>query len=145
MAPMTGRTIVSENVKTILICVNSYKDLLMKGMVYHASFSDGKPFANLMQLILIVESILDDTEFPRATTEKRRFHSFKMRDKEIEIVDEEHDFDIKKGKLATFKLRIMFRHNASWQGSVAWMEDNVEEPFRSALELLMLMDSALSS
>jgi hypothetical protein len=51
----------------------------------------------------------------------------------------------KEGKLATFSLRILFRQNASWQGSITWCEGRSEESFRSVLELLMLMNSALES
>jgi hypothetical protein len=40
-------------------------------------------------------------------------------------------------------VRVLFRQNASWQGSVTWMEGRQEESFRSALELLLLMKSAL--
>lgn len=40
-------------------------------------------------------------------------------------------------------MRILFRQNASWQGSVLWREGGQEERFRSALELVLLMDSAL--
>ncbi|MCL1982860.1 MAG: hypothetical protein FWG53_07250 [Clostridiales bacterium] len=144
MAPMVGRLAVSESLKTILICVDSYEDSCIEGSVFHGSFKDGRRFSNLMQLLLTIEDILDDTGFPKATTEKRRFNTFKQIDRETKIVDGRLDFEALKGKLATFRLKIIFRHNASWQGSVAWMEDNDEEPFRSALELLMLMDSALS-
>jgi len=41
--------------------------------------------------------------------------------------------------------RILFRQNASWQGSVVWVEGRQEERFRSALELVLLMDSALTA
>ena len=144
MAPMTGRISVAESLKSILICVDSYSESLFKGCIYHGSFSDGKTFDNLMQLLHIIESTLDDTGFPRATTEKRRFGAFTPPEKGDES-DERHDFATKKGKLASFKLKIMFRQNASWQGSLAWLESNTEEPFRSALEMIMLMDSALTA
>ena len=144
MSPITGRATVSEGLKTILICVDSYDDSLMKGLMYHGSFSEGKVFSNLMQMLHMIEAVLDDTGFPMATMEKRRFNTFKSDDKEEEAGDGAIEFDTKKGGLATFRLKILFRHNASWQGSVAWIEGNNEEPFRSALELLMLMDSALS-
>jgi len=116
----------------------------MKGYVYHGSFGDGKKFDNLMQLLLIIEDVLDDTGFPQATTEKRRFNAFEPAGKGDKASGEQIDFSTQKGKLASFKLRIMFRQNASWQGSLAWLENNADEPFRSALEMLMLMDSALS-
>ena len=38
----------------------------------------------------------------------------------------------------------MFRQNASWQGNVTWVEKGIEESFRSALELIMLMDSSFA-
>ena len=34
--------------------------------------------------------------------------------------------------------------DASWQGSVTWLEQGQEESFRSVLELILLLDSALS-
>ncbi|MCI9263720.1 MAG: hypothetical protein HFF06_04025 [Oscillospiraceae bacterium] len=47
------------------------------------------------------------------------------------------------GELATFDIRILFRQNSSWQGSVLWQEGDREESFRSVLELVLLMDSAM--
>ena len=40
-------------------------------------------------------------------------------------------------------MRILFRQNASWQGELLWMEKNARQSFRSVLELITLMDSAL--
>ena len=48
------------------------------------------------------------------------------------------------GKIATFSVRVIFRQNASWQGSVTWLEEKTEENFRSVLELVLLMHSATS-
>jgi hypothetical protein len=47
--------------------------------------------------------------------------------------------------MATFFVRIIFRQNASWQGSVLWLEGQREQRFRSALELIFLLDNALRS
>ena len=41
-------------------------------------------------------------------------------------------------------MRVIFRQNASWQGSVTWLEEEKEENFRSVLELVLLMHSATS-
>jgi hypothetical protein len=117
----------------------------LKGTVYHGLFSGGEKFNNVMQFLLIVENILDSTGFPKSTTEKRRFYAFQQSEPTSEVVNKGTDFSTKKGDLATFRLKVMFRHNASWQGAIAWMEGNNEEPFRSALELLMLMHSAFAN
>ena len=42
-----------------------------------------------------------------------------------------------------FVITITHRQNATWQGSVTWVEENRTQSFRSALELLRLMDSAV--
>jgi len=144
MSPLVGRKTVSESLKTILICVDSYDDSCIKGFVHHGSFDTAQKFQNLMQLLLIIEQVLDITEFPKPTVEKRRFHSFKSSGEEVAYADKEADSQNLKGELATFKVKIMFRQHASWQGSVAWLENNSTEPFRSALELIMLMNSAMT-
>jgi len=47
------------------------------------------------------------------------------------------------GKQATFAVNILFRRNASWQGSLTWLDEKETITFRSVLELISLMNSAL--
>lgn len=49
----------------------------------------------------------------------------------------------KRDKAGTFVIKIVDCQNATWQGSVVWAEKNQEQYFRSALELLKLIDGAL--
>lgn len=42
-----------------------------------------------------------------------------------------------------FVIQILDTQNATWQGTVTWMEEDRQESFRSALELIKLLDSAL--
>ena len=44
----------------------------------------------------------------------------------------------------TFMVKVQYRQNASWQGTIRWLEGNVEKPFRSTLELIKLMDNVVS-
>lgn len=44
----------------------------------------------------------------------------------------------------TFIIKIEYCQNNSWQGKVVWAEGNKEERFRSALELVKLMDEAVT-
>ena len=41
-------------------------------------------------------------------------------------------------------VEVQYRRNATWQGTVRWLDGNKTERFRSTLELLKLMDSALN-
>ena len=47
------------------------------------------------------------------------------------------------GRKASFVVRVTSRQNATWQGSISWTERGVTKHFRSALELIKLIDSAL--
>ena len=46
-------------------------------------------------------------------------------------------------KSGTFVVHIKCCENATWQGDVTWAEENKKESFRSALELIRLIDGAL--
>ncbi len=43
----------------------------------------------------------------------------------------------------TFIVKIVNQQNETWQGSVTWMEEQKVQNFRSALELLKLINGAL--
>ena len=49
-----------------------------------------------------------------------------------------------KGKdMNTFIVKIVNQQNETWQGSVTWTEEQKVQNFRSALELLKLINGAL--
>ncbi|WP_459780259.1 hypothetical protein [Blautia glucerasea] len=45
----------------------------------------------------------------------------------------------------TFIVNIKNNQNHTWQGTVRWVETQKEIPFRSALELIKLIDSAMDT
>lgn len=53
--------------------------------------------------------------------------------------------DTGKNTTQSFVIEIKSQENHSWQGTIAWVEGKKKEHFRSALELIRLMDSTLSS
>ncbi len=44
---------------------------------------------------------------------------------------------------STFLIRIQFRQNACWQGTVQWLDQKKSLPFRSLLEMVLLVQEAL--
>jgi hypothetical protein len=48
------------------------------------------------------------------------------------------------GAHETFIIRILNQQNATWQGTITRMEKKEEQYFRSLLELIKLIDSALT-
>lgn len=46
--------------------------------------------------------------------------------------------------IRTFIIQVKGTVNGTWQGTVDWVEENERVAFRSALELIRLMDSSIS-
>ena len=44
----------------------------------------------------------------------------------------------------TFIVEIMYRQHSTWQGKVKWVDEQRETNFRSALELIKIIDGALN-
>ena len=45
----------------------------------------------------------------------------------------------------SFLVEILYQQNATWQGTVKWVNTGTTQNFRSALELLRLIDSTMAS
>ena len=124
--------------RVIMVYVDSYADEVPRGRFCIAAKNEVQTFQSLTQLLKKIEEELDGANYPQAFDAIRRFHPPRQ------TAEEEEDFtDTRPGRAATFAVRILFRQNASWQGSVRWIEGGQEESFRSVLELIMLMDNAL--
>lgn len=124
--------------RTTTVCVDSSEDGVPKGRFSNPYYDQWIPFQSLTQLLIKMESIMDEMAFPRSFTETRLFVPITSRP------GEQADGHLPQGKKATFAIRILFRQNISWQGSVTWLEGRQEESFRSVLELILLMDNALT-
>lgn len=129
----------SEEYRTILICVDSYHCGTLQGRFYSPFLNEGQSFQSLSQFIAKMEQTLDGMEFPKAYTVTRTFSP------PPEKPPGPPGTVYQDGKLASFALRILFRQNASWQGSITWLDQNQEQSFRSVLELILLFDNALTS
>ncbi|MEG1988155.1 MAG: hypothetical protein RR035_03145 [Oscillibacter sp.] len=125
--------------RTTLVCVDSFAGSVLAGRMYNPAIPGGHRFISLMDFLIQMEALLDGMCFPQSFTAAR---SFSPVDPSPPLTAEEEG---QRGQCATFALRMLFRQNASWQGSVKWLEAGREESFRSALELFLLMESAISA
>lgn len=126
--------------RTTMICVDGYENKVPTGHFYNPALKGAIPFHSMSDLLVKMENMLDEFQLPQSFTVTRAFGP------QVEIPKEYDPAAGKRGgKLCTFSVRIMFRQNASWQGSVTWLEGKREESFRSVLELILLMDSALEN
>lgn len=125
--------------RTVMIYIDSYEECIPVGRFHIASHQDAQSFKGLTQLVLGINNALNQNHFPQSFSELRKFRKPSERPEPSLVL-----LNRNSGKLATFCVRILFRQNASWQGSVSWSEGEQEEYFRSALELIVLLDDALN-
>ena len=137
---MQGR-IRGDASRTTIICVDSYEQGVPVGCFFNCGQeSESCSFQSLTQLLVGMEHILDSTNFPQSFTAVRSFSVMPETHLENAVGKK-----IRKGNLATFMVKVLFRQHTSWQGTITWLEKKSEQPFRSVLELILLMDSALNS
>lgn len=125
--------------RTVIVCIDSYDDSIPVGRLLNPLFPEAVSFKGVVEFLREMEELLNEMHFPQSFTELRSFRAVAL-----PVLRMEANGAGPEGKLATFAVKVIFRQNASWQGSVLWMEQSREESFRSVLELIFLMDSALS-
>lgn len=130
----------------INMCIDNINDGELSGRIYHCYSKEPWKFTNILQLIELADDFFDKLEFPQASTSARSFTStqFSSVDR-LDKVRLPEDFIENRGQKGTFFLNVRYRQNSSWQGSVTWVEEQREQHFRSALELLKLIDGALDN
>ena len=123
----------------ILLSVASYENKEISGTAVCPALHRRCVFSNLTQLRLKMEDMLNELNTPPGAMELRTFGSWR------EQPSPQEERESAGPVLATMKVTVLFRQNASWQGTVEWTEQRMEAHFRSVLELIMLMDSALTA
>lgn len=121
-----------------LVCVDSYHNGVPVGRILSAGL-ESESFESLSQFLVKMEDILDERQTPQSYTATRSFNTF------VEPLESQTASHTRKGNKATFEVQVLFRQHTSWQGVVFWQETRQEQSFRSVLELILLMDSALRS
>ena len=137
---MTKQSLQGNQYRTTVVCVDSYENGVPRGRFFNPACPQGISFYSLLQFFMGIDGMLNRIKLPQSFTASRSF-SQPVPETAVRSQDEL----CRQGKLATFSLRVIFRQNASWQGAVSWLEGGREENFRSALELVFLMDSALEA
>ncbi len=143
------------------LCLDSYGKEKQRGRLYHEYTIQPMVFTTLFEAFEKMDALYDALQFPQAATEIRDFRvDRKERERmiresggelalpehikeELEKVEEFEKVIEQRGKEATFVIRVKFRQHSSWQGEITWVDGQKKEYFRSALELIKLMDSAL--
>ena len=142
----------------ICVCIDDNKDADYQGLIYHQYADEPISFNGIADMILEMENLFDEWDFPQRGLAERKFDKKKENHKrpvpeteddklKIEIISDTHgvrNVQNKKGKLGTFVIQVVFRQDASWQGHVICQEENKKLDFNSALELIKIIDRAVT-
>ncbi|MCI6466742.1 MAG: hypothetical protein MSA90_14915 [Faecalicatena sp.] len=130
----------------VVLCIDTYTQGMTKGRIYHAYNKEPKEVSSLEEMILYMEDFFNQINFPFPGTEERTFRAVKkkeeQRERMIKVMEDEELLE-KHGDIGTFIIRVQQRQHSSWQGMVTWVDENETVSFRSALELIKLIDKAI--
>lgn len=134
---MSLPSFMSSGRNTVVVHVYSYDEKCPTGTLLRPHLDGLVKFSSLTQLLLLLEATLDCINGPQRGEEPRAFQK----------IEPQPQFAARAaGKpLATFQINVLFRQNASWQGTLVWTDKAMDAQFRSVLELVRLMDSALTA
>ena len=137
---VSAKPLVTPMSTLVTVHVSSFEDRIPCGEVYNGYYDKSIPFRNDRELLGVLEELFDTLSFPC------RFDNYRC------FYDKKRPSPVKKGKRcgnmseknkATFIIHVQFRRNATWQGTIQWVESQKQQSFRSTLEMLRLIDEAL--
>lgn len=136
--PFMTSKFVPDGSRTHLITISTYNNKVPTGSIKNSFYDEAVYFSSLTELLFGIDKILDELDLPKQSATIRSF-SAKSGDNTTPSNSAPPG-----GKLASFNLRVIFRQNAGWQGTLVWLEGEKEASFRSVLEFIYLIDSALT-
>ena len=146
----------------VTLCMDSYRAERQDGRIYHQYTDSPVRFSSLFAALEEMDTLYNDIQFPYMSTEPRSFFIDRkarekalQRSRKLPELQEYQRKDRKKmetfdnviehrGTDATFIIRVQHRQHSSWQGEVTWVDEQKKEYFRSALELVRMIDGALN-
>lgn len=133
----------------ISICINRKNGVDYEGEIWEEYDTEPAHFTSMLGAVRYIENFLDELNFPQRAMIPRSFTGTSAQRAQTgrhrERVKRMNNLEAKNGEEGTFIVQIKYRQNATWQGQVVWAEQNRKEYFRSALELLRLIDGAMSA
>lgn len=139
-----GAGIAAPNL--VNICVDESVEGGLAGRIYHSYAKEPGRFNNIVQLLRFMETFYNQISFPQAAVSLRKFvkNNWETPQKPTEEKMARDMVLEQRGACATFLVYVQYRQNATWQGRLTWMEREKSLEFRSALEMIMLIDNALT-
>ena len=140
-----GQIVLKQlNTSKIYVYIDSDNLYSVNGRIYNVCCKNAILFTGLHELLLKMEDIFDKLSMPQKVFQLRSFKQIRKPTKESVSFMGNMEVSLEHEQKSTFIIHIKFRQNATWQGTIKWVEENKKQDFRSELEMIKLMDNALS-
>ena len=131
------------------ICVDSVSNYAAAGRAFSRRLVEPIEFSDLSSLFLRLEQLFDRQNFPQAFQRTRVIVRDSLWQDAAAAANasdgmSEEKVSAQRGEIATFDLRVVSRRNATWQGTVDWLDGSARQEFSGTLELLRLVVAKLA-
>ncbi len=135
---------IRNNYMVTEVCIDTgrgQKDDI-SGYLVHSATQRAWRYEGLVSLMRLFEKLFNSENFPQAT---HKIRDMGIAGDRVPVSLEDMAMDANEiiNSKPTFVVNVQYRQNASWQGTIKWLEGDKEATFRSALELIKLMDSVV--
>lgn len=126
----------------MVICLDETEEAEDSGRLYSCYSTEPAIFKDEYQLLLLMEQVMESINYPQASVELRMYGGKDaLKHEKPDKVMEQRELLEFRGAKATYAVRVQYRQNATWQGEIMWLEQNITRSFSSELEMLKLMDN----
>lgn len=113
---------VKNEYRSSLLCIDSYDNKTLAGRIYNPYLEEGRSFENVMQFLILTQELFNMMDYPQPFVKTRMFWKSPCGEESSPVSDKTAKKLPQNGKKASFILKVIFRQNASWQGSLAWLD-----------------------
>lgn len=156
-----GSAVLPGNTALFLLRIGQMGQYDLSGQLFNLYMPEPEAFDSMTEAILKMDRFMDEVNFPQAAVKLRDIQFDKNRgkrgqydrlamDKLPYIIQYWHPtlFSHPVDRYAAVFIRVLYRQNSSWQGTVLWRgRDGLRKQlhFRSVLELLHILQSAIAA
>lgn len=162
----TGQVIAATNLpeqgRIFMLRITGQTEGVCTGTIHNLYQERQQSFTGLADAVLKIDDMMDDLGSPQAAEQSRSFakqekplHNDRARQRErhqqwlqekpklVRQFWQPESFLAEDCSATVFYVRVRFRQHSSWQGEITWRNGRRKMQFRSVLELLRLVQSAL--
>jgi hypothetical protein len=136
---MKKNLVLNYNTSKLKVCVDSVRDNVISGRVFSQRIKEPLVFRDLSGLVLQLETLMDEQNYPQSFQRKRIFKSshavVRRRDDDGSANGDDDGTPYMseaavgeaQGEALTFILHVMSRQNSGWQGYVRFLDGSGQD------------------